>query len=581
MAGVLLGGICSASDTGAQQGGPLVVVEMAADESWMILEQTGTSNVYLLLDGADRNNGAGIANPDAKGVPEFIRFQNDAMRDRQRDALVQDLQDRFTKEVQRILESANAKADDPRLDADLRKRAQRQATDAFVHHSAGIPGWQGRLIDLAHAKEWNIGFGKDQGKVRNLVVNSNIGPLNMDWATVLGAVFLATKSLYVTGGQVPTVYRIAKEDWSNSKRYISKTGSEQDLNAVAVVEVLARAKGAIGFQHFLDPQKKPELRQYLKSIDRPNRFESDLLAALDRPSGTAVQAGELSRIDLLQFDNRYERVMLRARRRARRGGGDFAVLADHGSLQVAIRLEKALGAPITKYPQANVPSYWTSLGDKPIGQTLTEARVLGGLISPDIQRVAVFGTGVAAKLIVQGVEERYGRNVQIVWFPDVPSEAEQRRRAWRHGAQAILGVRPRNAGIDIEIEDEPDACPQTDDDCTDVYDSLAIPPLCIGPGCNPGRRLVRTDDGPGPGGGGGGLPPGGPGGGGDGFQPDPGIGPGGRANPLRTADGCGPEGCGGVLADPSPVSKAGSLDSIRSRVLGGCDFSKGAACDLN
>lgn len=558
MAGVLLGGVCSASVTAAQHGGSLVAVEMAADETWMILEQTGTANVYLLLDGADQNNGAGIANPDAKGVPEFIRFQDDAMRDRQRDLLVQDLQDRFTKEVQRILEFPSAQANDPRLDADLRKRAERQATDAFVHHSAGIPGWKGRAIDLAHAKDWNIGFGKDQGKVRNLVVNSNIGPLNMDWATVLGAAFLAAEFLEPKEGAAEFVYKVMKSDWNDSKKYISAVGPEQDLNAIAVVEVLARAKGAIGFQHFLDPQKKPELRQYLEAISRPNRFENDLLAALDLSTDPAARHGELSRIDLLQFDNRYERAMLRARRRAESNGGYFAVLADDGSLQVAIRLEKALGAPIAHYPEADVPSYWTSLGDKPAGQTLTEARVLGGLISQDVRRVAVFGTGEAAKLIVQGVEERYGDNVQIVRFHDVPSEAEQRRRAWRHGAQAILGVRQRNAEIDIESEN--DACSQSGDDCADVYDSLSVPPLCIGPGCNPGRRMVRTDDGPGQGGGGGGGPP--PGG------PD-------------GVDGCGPEGCGGVLTDPDPVAKAGSLDDIRRQVLGGCDFSKGPACDLN
>ena len=47
---------------------------MASDESWMILEQTGTANVYLLLDGADRNNGAGIKNREADAGTESIRF---------------------------------------------------------------------------------------------------------------------------------------------------------------------------------------------------------------------------------------------------------------------------------------------------------------------------------------------------------------------------------------------------------------------------------------------------------------------------------------------------------------------------
>lgn len=528
----------------------------------MIIEQTGTANVYLLLDDADRNNGAGIANSTAKGVPEFIRFQNDAMRDHQRDVLVRDLETRVTIETRRLLKSATADFDDPRLDADDRRKIQRRATDAFVHHSAGIPGWQGRLIDLAHIEDWNIGFGKDQGHVRNLVVNSNIGPLNMDWATVLGAAFLAAEFLEPKEGAAEFVYKVMKSDWNDSKKYISAVGPQQDLNAVAVVEVLARAKGAIGFQHFLDPKKKPELRQYLLSIKRPNRFENDLQVALVRPANSPPQAGGLSPIDLLQFDNRYERAMLRAKRRAESQGGNFAVLADDDSLQVAIRLEKALGAPIAHYPEADVPSYWTSLGDKPIGQTLTEAKVLGGLISQDVRRVAVFGTGKAAELIAQGVEERHGNNVQIVRFLDVPSEAEQRRRAWRHGAQAILGVRPREARIGVEIEDEPDGCSQAEDDCTDELLVLTIPPLCVGPGCNPGRRMIRFDDGPGPG----------PGGGGS-------LAIGARASHAQ--DDCGPEGCGGVLVDPSPVSKAGALENIRKTVLGGCDFSKGTVCDID
>lgn len=74
--------------------------------------------------------------------------------------------------------------------------------------------------------------------------------------------------------------------------------------------------------------------------------------------------------------------------------------------------------------------------------------------------------------------------------------------------------------------------------------------------------MIRFDDGPGPG----------PGGGGS-------LAIGARASHAQ--DDCGPEGCGGVLVDPSPVSKAGALENIRKTVLGGCDFSKGTVCDID